>query len=343
MKAIIKATNESGSLKVVEMPKPKPGPGQLLVRMKATGICYTDVSLLHNRYKGRKPVPIPIVLGHEGAGVVEESGPGVSGLSAGDRVALEALWGCGVCAQCIDGYKNMCLDWGHIGITCDGTFAEYLVARAELAHKMPDGMDFADAAFLEPISLTVRSLEHTRPLVGDTVAVIGPGSLGLFHLQAFKAAGASRLIVIGLDQDQHRFETARKLGADTIVNAGRQDPVQAVMEATDGQGADIVIETASSPEAYRLVVDIAAARGRVALFGLYPQATISPVQVLRKGLSIYGDVGLVPRQFRRAMNWVANGKVLAQPLINRRFKLEEAEQAFEAQRRGEEIKVLFEI
>ncbi len=343
MKAIIKATGKAGSLQVTDMPRPEPGPGQIRVQIKATGICFTDVTILNNRYKGRKPVPIPVILGHEGAGVIAELGPGVVDLAVGDRVALEALSGCGKCLQCRNGFKNMCVDWEHIGITCHGTFAEYLVLPANLAHKMPDNMDFADAAFMEPLSLVVRSLEKVMPMVGETVAILGPGSLGMFHLQAFKAAGASKVIMVGLEQDRQRFEIAKNLGADHIVNISEQDPVEAILEYTDGIGADIVLETASSAKATQLTFDVAAPRARVVLFGLYPQASFSPVQMLRKGLTVFGDVALVPRQFLRAMNWVVSGKVSAQKMITWRFGLDQAEEAFEAGSRGETVKVLFEL
>ncbi|MFC1532904.1 zinc-binding dehydrogenase [Thermodesulfobacteriota bacterium] len=343
MKAIIKATDKAGSLLVADMPTPEPGPGQILVQIKATGICYTDVTILNNMYKGRKPVPIPIILGHEGAGVVAELGPGVADHAVGDRIALEALSGCGKCLQCRNGFKNMCGDWEHIGITCHGTFAEYLALPSNLAHKMPDDMDFADAAFMEPISLVVRSLEKVMPMVGETAVILGPGSLGMFHLQAFKAAGVSKVIMVGLEQDRNRFKIASELGADHTINISEQDPVEAILEHTDGQGADIVVETANSPKATRMAFDLAAPRGRVVLFGLYPEASFSPVQMLRKGLTVFGDVALVPRQFLRAMNWVLSGKVSAQKVITKRFGLDQAEEAFEAGRKGDTVKVLFEL
>ena len=343
MIAILKATSDAGSLEVREVPTPKPAPGQVLVKMKATGICYTDISILNNKYKGRKPVPIPVVLGHEGAGIVVEAGRDVKNVRVGDRVGLEALWGCGTCVNCINGHKNMCTDWEHIGITCHGTFAEYVVVPADLAHRLPDSVSFVDAAFLEPMSLTVRTLEHVKPMVGDTVAIIGPGSIGMFHLQAFKAAGASKIIVIGLDQDAIRFEIARKLGADEIVNASHEDAAKRVRDLTGGLGADIVVETANSPSVLPFVIDMAAARGRVALFGLYPEATISPVNLLRSGLTLFGDVGLVPHQFARAMRWVECKKVLAKPIVSRAFRLEEAKEAFKAFHQGDTVKVLFEM
>ena len=343
MKAIVKATGEAGSLQVADMPKPKPGPGQILVQIKATGICFTDVSILNNLYKGRKPVPIPLIMGHEGAGVIAELGPGVADHVVGERVALEALSGCGKCLQCKNGFKNMCSDWDHLGITCHGTFAEYVSLPSNLAHKIPADLDFAEAAFLEPLSLVVRTLEQSKPMVGETVAILGPGSLGMFHLQAFRAAGAAKVFMIGLEQDRERFEIARNLGADHIINLNQQDPVETILKHTDGQGADIVVETANSPKATRMTLDLAAPRGRVVLFGLYPEATFSPLTLLRKGLTVFGDVALVPRQFLKAMNWMVSGKVSVQKMITKRFDLDQAAEAFGAGRQGETVKVLFEL
>ena len=343
MKAIIKPTEEPGVLQIADMPEPKPGPGEVRIQIKATGICHTDVTILHGKYKGRKPVPIPLIMGHEGAGIVDELGAGVKNVSVGDRVALEVLHGCESCVQCTDGFKNMCSDWEHAGIPRHGTFAEYLVLRNELVHPIPDDTSFAEAAFLEPIGLVVRSLEHSRPLLGDSVAIIGPGSLGLYHLQAYKAAGASQTIVIGLDQDKKKFEIAKDLGADHIVNASAVNPVEVVRELTGGMGTNIVVETASSPKATSLAIDLAAPRGRVVLFGLYPEASINPVQLLRNGLTVIGDVAVIPRQFRRAINWISTGKVTSEPLITKRFGLDQAQEAFDFINQGETVKVLFEL
>lgn len=343
MKAIIKATSDAGSLQVAEMPTPKPGPGEILVQMKATGICYSDVSVLNNTYKGRRPVPIPLIMGHEGAGVVAELGSAVTGHKVGDRVALDPLSGCGRCLQCKNGFKNMCTNWEHLGLTCHGTFAEYLALPANLVHKMPDNMDFADAAFIEPLSLVVRSLEKAKLMVSETVAILGPGSLGMFHLQAFKAAGASKVIMVGLEQDRKRFDIARDLGADHIINISKEDPLEAIQEHTGGLGADIVIETANSPKATQLSFDLAAPRGRVILFGLYPEASFSPVQMLRKGLTVFGDVAVLPRLFLTAMKWVETEMVSVQKMITKRFTLDQAKEAFEVGSRGETVKVLFEI
>jgi threonine dehydrogenase-like Zn-dependent dehydrogenase len=343
MKAIMKATQEAGSLDVKELPTPKPGRGKVLVKMKAAGICYSDVMILTNKYKGRVPVPIPMIMGHEGAGVIAEVGEGVKHVKAGDKVGLNPLWGCGQCQNCLNGYPNMCMEWRHLGITCDGTFAEYRVLPAFVAYKLPESISLIDAAFLEPISLTVRTLEHVKPMVGDTVVIIGPGSIGMFHLQAFKSAGASIVIVIGLDQDAKRFAIAKKLGADHIVNGSKEDVVKRVRELTNGLGADIVVETANHPSTVPLSVNLAGTRGRVVLFGLYPEATLSPLTFLRSGLTMAGDVAVVPRQFLRAIRWVEYKKVLAEPMITRKFRLDQAKEAFEVFNQGDSVKVFFEM
>jgi len=311
--------------------------------MKAAGICYSDVMILTNRYKGRVPVPIPMIMGHEGAGVIAEVGEGVKHVKEGDKVGLNPLWGCGQCVNCLNGYPNMCMQWRHLGITCDGTFAEYRVVPDFVAYKLPVNISMMDAAFLEPISLTVRTLDHVKPRLGDTVAIIGPGSIGMFHLQAFKSAGASMVIVIGLDQDAKRFEIAKKLGADHIVNGSKEDAVKQVREMTNGAGVDIVVETANHPSTVPLAMSLAAARGRVVLFGLYPEATLSPLTLLRSGLTVMGDVAVLPGQFLRAIRWVEYKKVLAEPMITQRFKLDQAKEAFEAFYQGDVVKVPFEM
>src|SRR5512137_978274 len=343
MKAIVKTSQEAGVFELKEVPKPKPGRGEVLVQVKAASLCYTDVAILNNKYKGRRPVPIPIIMGHEGTGIIAALGEGVDTVSVGDRVGLEVLYGCGSCINCLNGNSNMCANWRHIGITYNGIFAEYVVVPSRAAHKLPDNVSFFDAACLEPISLTVRTMEQVKPMVGDTVAIFGPGAIGLFHLQAFKAAGAGQVIMIGIDQDAKRFELAKTLGADHIVNASKEDVVKRVRELTDGLGADIVVETASHPSTVPLAVNLAAARGRVHLFGLYPEATMSPLTLLRAGVTMAGDVATLPRYFLRAIRWVEYKKVLAEPMVSCRFSLDQAKEAFDAFSQGGAVKVLFEM
>ncbi len=343
MKAIVKTDEAAGAFAVQDMLVPNPGHGQVLVAVKATGLCYTDMSILKGEYRGRKPVPIPVILGHEGAGVVAAVGREVAALKVGQRVGFEALSGCGKCLNCRNGNKNMCTDWSHLGITCHGTFSEYLALPESLVHPLPDNVELADAALLEPLSLVVRSLEHVQPQVGDSAVIIGPGTVGLLHLQALRAAGVSRLIVVGLESDRIRFGIAENLGATQIVNASAEDPVQAVMRGTGDRGADILIETASSPKVWDYLLELMAARGRMSVFGLYPQATLQPLALIRKGVTLYGDVAFLSRHFIRAIRWLEAGKVSGQALVTRRFRLDQAGEAFEAFNNKETVKCLFEL
>lgn len=342
MKALVKYSEKPNAYEVREVDIPKVGPCDVLVQMKATAICGTDISLLENKYKGKKPVPIPIIPGHEGVGVIAEIGKEVKNFKVGDRVAFEALQGCGQCLDCKLGNKNMCKFWEHLGLTCNGTFAEYILVPAELVHKLPNNISFKNASCLEPMGLTVRSLSNIKPVLGDTAAIIGPGKIGLFHLQALKASGVTEVYVIGLERDKKRFEIAERLGAKAIINVDKEEPLKKIMDLTRGRGVDIVIETAHSPQCFSLAIELASPKGRISTFGLYPEATIAPLQVIRKGLTIFGDVALLTKHFLRAIRWVEIGKVLAEPVITCSFPLEEAEEAIRVFREGAEGAIILE-
>ena len=343
MKAIVKTSAEPNVFEVKDMPVPEVKENTVLVQVKATGLCYSDISILNGGYKGRKPVPIPVIMGHEGSGIISRIGKGVTGLVEGQRVAFEALSGCGTCINCRKGNKNMCLDWDHIGITYDGTFAEYVLLPAELVHPLADNISFVDAAVMEPLSLAVRSIEHVSPNVGDTAVIIGPGSVGLLHLQGLVASGCSKIMVIGLDADKHRFELAKKLGATDIINASNVDPVEAVMDITGGNGTDILIETASSPKVWDYMLDLMAPKGRLSCFGLYPESNFQPLKLIRGGITMYGDVAFLQRHFLRGLSWLESGKVSGEALVTKRYSLDQAEQAFADFAAKETVKCMFEL
>jgi len=342
MKALVKYSEEEGAYEVREVEVPKVGMQDVLIQMKATAICGTDISLLKGTYIGKKMVPIPIIPGHEGVGIITEIGNKVQEVKVGDRVAFEALQGCGQCLNCKLGNKNMCNNWEHIGLTCDGTFAEYIIVPRELVHKLPDNVSFKNASCLEPMGLTVRSLEHVKPELGDKAVIIGPGKIGLFHLQALKASGVSEIFIIGIEKDKKRFEIAEKLGITAIVNASTENPVKKIMDLTGGNGVDIVIETANSPKCFSMALELAGSKARVSTFGLYPEATIAPIHIIRKGLTIFGDVALLTKHFIRAIRWIEIGKVLAEPVITRSFPLSKAEEAIRVFKEGNEGAIILE-
>ena len=199
-------------------------------------------------YKGRAPLPFPLIMGHEGAGVVAGLGQGVTSLKAGDKVSLLPIWGCGRCGNCVDGSPNLCPSWTHLGITRGGTFAEYLTVPAFTAFKVPDSVSMINAACVEPINLAVRTFEHLELQLAETVAIVGPAPSVCSMCRPSRPRAPRKIIVIGLDQDAERFEMAEKFGADHIVNGTKVDVVKEVRELTGRLGLQaIVVETASHP------------------------------------------------------------------------------------------------
>lgn len=342
MKAIVKTAPGPGNVESLNIPVPTPKPHELIVAVKATGACGTDVLLYDWTYKGRKPVIPPIVLGHEGAGEVVAKGPQVQGFHIGDRVGLEALIGCGHCYYCAEGQTHLCRDWAHLGISFNGTFAEYVAIPASAAHRLPDGVSYLEGAFLEPIAIIAHTLERLKVTPGDTAAVIGPGPLGLFHIQALRAAGVETIIAVGQAGDDARLEVAAKIGADAVVNCASTDAVAAVKEWTHGLGADIVIEAGGTPESVSSAVRMARGNGQVAIVGFARESTISPLDIVRNDLLIVGIVGGLSRHAKRALRWMETGQVRAEPIVTHRLTLDSGDEGLRLARDRVAAKVVYE-
>lgn len=343
MKAVVKRAPEPGSIAVRDLPIPEIKPDEVLVAIKGTGICGTDVLLYNWTYRGRSPVYPPIVLGHEGAGVIAEIGSQVKNVKVGDRVALEALIGCGKCYYCRRGLTFLCPNWEHLGISFDGTFAEYTAIKASAVRPIPDDVSWEDVAFLEILGVVAHTMERIKVLPADTVAIIGPGPLGLFHLQAVQAAGAAQTIVVGITGDERRLEVARALGATVVLNAEETDTVQTVRDLTEGVGADVVIETGGTPEAVDQALRMARGAGQVAILGFTRHAEFAPLDAVRACLNIQCVLGGVGRHFEQSVQWIRSGQVLGSKLITHRVPLERAEEGFQAAINRAAVKVFFEM
>ena len=173
MRALIKTAPGIGNLSVIDTPVPAPGPGEALVRIQRSGLCGTDLLVYDDVYRGRKrPVPYPLVLGHEASGEVVELGPRTAGPAPGTRVAIEAVTGCGSCFHCLRGNYNLCQDWHHLGLTIAGALAEFAVVPASSLLPIPDSLSLDNAALLEPLATVINTLERTRPMPGTPSAVV---------------------------------------------------------------------------------------------------------------------------------------------------------------------------
>jgi threonine dehydrogenase-like Zn-dependent dehydrogenase len=344
MKAVVKTRPEPGFVEVIDVPVPNIKPDEVLIKVHSTGICGTDILLADWVYTGRSPVVTPRILGHEGAGEVVEVGANVKHLKPGDRVGMEALLGCGKCHYCRRGLINLCPDWAHLGISFDGTFAEYIAFPAAGTHLLPDTISYDQAAYLEPISIVVQAMESNPVTVGDTVAIVGPGPLGLFTLQAAKSAGAGKIIVVGTKKDKLRLEIAKKLGADIVLDSGEEDAYKEVKELTGGIGAEVVFEVGGRPKSFEQAVMMASGEGKVFVLGFPKEANINPlVHIVRQNLTIKGVVGSLPRHYETTIRWLENHFVRVEPMVTHILSLEEANKGFELMKNKEAGKITFHI
>jgi alcohol dehydrogenase, propanol-preferring len=237
-------TDFHAPLEIQELPIPEPGPGQVLVRIETSGLCHTDIHAAHGDWPVT-PTP-PFVPGHEGIGVVERVGDGVTTRSVGDRVAIAWLGdACGQCRYCIGGWETLCESQQNSGYSVDGTFAEYALAPAAFASPVPDRVSSHDAAPLTCAGVTTyKAIKVARVAPAETVAIFGVGGLGHLALQYARIAGG---FVIGVDVEEHKLAMATELGADHVVNARAVDPVEAIQALG---GADVAVALAASPASF---------------------------------------------------------------------------------------------
>src|SRR3954452_23291228 len=254
-------------LEVVEMPKPQIGPDDVLVRVRACGICGSDVHGLDGRTGRRIP---PLVMGHEAAGEVVGCGANVTDLHPGDRVTFDSTVYCGRCFFCARGEVNLCDNREVLGVSPGpyrrhGAFAEYVAVPRRIMYKLPDNLTYEQAALIEAVSVGVHAVNLTPIVLGDTAVVIGCGMIGLATLQAAKHAGAARVIVV--DPDDSRLALARDLGANVTLNPKSVNAVDEIRGLTEGRGAAVAIECVGATEPIKTALDCVRKGGAVTLVG----------------------------------------------------------------------------
>jgi 2-desacetyl-2-hydroxyethyl bacteriochlorophyllide A dehydrogenase len=316
---------------VEEAPIPEARPGEALVRVAACGICGTDLKINEGHYLGA----LPIVPGHEFAGVVEALGEGVTGVAVGDLVAINPNLPCRRCAFCRIGKPHLCTASQAVGVTRAGGFAEFCAVPEELLIPIPGDLPLQLAAFMEPVSCCLHGIDVAGIKPGDSVVLLGGGSIGLVLLQLARAAGASFTAVS--EPRPEKRELARTLGADEAVEPGE---IAALAQSLPGGGAEIVIECAGVTAAAQQALALARPGGTVLLFGVCPPETpiaVEPYEVFHRELAIRGCY-TNPFTDTRALALLESGQVLVEPLISHIFPLEQIEEGVQAVRRGETVK-----
>ena len=337
-----------GDIRIEDLPLPNPGPGEALLRVGAAGICGTDLRIHQNGHH-RIPPGTPRVLGHEFAGEIVEIGPGVPQWVPGTRVGIAPNMGCGVCTQCVAGWTNLCANYTAFGISLDGAFAEYLLIPADairqgnVAH-VPDQVPTAVAALAEPLSCCLNGQEAVRVRPGDLVVIMGAGPIGIMHLLLARLAGARAVIVSEIAPA--RIAQAREHGADLAVNPQEQDLKAAVLEASEGEGADVVIVATGVAKAQEQSLELAAPQGRINFFGGLPKDKphlhANANLIHYKQLVVTGTTGSNVRQYRTVMKLLGAGRLELNSLVGARLPLENIHQGFERSRAGNEMRILLE-
>jgi propanol-preferring alcohol dehydrogenase len=295
-------------LTIEELPVPSPGPGEVLVKIMATGVCHTDLHAADGDWPV-KPTP-PFVPGHEGAGIVAALGAGVTNLKEGDAVGIAWLHdACGSCEHCITGWETLCESQHNSGYGVNGSFAEYALGAAAYVARLPASVDFAAIAPILCAGVTTyKGIKETEARPGEWLAISGIGGLGHLGIQYAKAMG---LRVVALDVSEEKLALARSRGAELAVNAKASDAVAQVIACTNG-GAHGVLVTAASPSAFSQALQLARRRGTVSLVGLPPGTFAMPiVDMVLKRITVRGSIVGTRKDLAEALEFAARGKVRA--------------------------------
>jgi 2-desacetyl-2-hydroxyethyl bacteriochlorophyllide A dehydrogenase len=312
---------------IEEVPYPRLEPGGVIIKVRACGICGSDLHLY------RHGTPDPMRMGHEFSGDVVEVGTNIKGVAVGDRVAAMCGEGCGHCFWCRQGQWLKCLDMKLLGYGgAAGAYAEYVsvphLEMGKYAARLPESLTYEAGATAEPLSVALYAVDRSHPKPGDTIVVIGAGIIGLCIVRVLRARGIKRVMMSG--RREGRLKLARESGAEVVVDAAREDIVATVKKLTDARGADIVYECAGSPATFEQALQMVHRGGRVEVVGLYEEkVTWDPTFIVSNDIDI-GGTGLA-FNLPGAIELMKTGQVDTLPLVTHQFKLDDIQEAFETQ------------
>jgi 2-desacetyl-2-hydroxyethyl bacteriochlorophyllide A dehydrogenase len=319
--------DQPGSIRVGEVPDPRPGRGQVVVKVGACGICGTDLHIADGHFP---PTPYPIVPGHEFAGEIVEIGADVpGGWRVGDRVAVDPTLTCGYCTPCRTGHGNLCANWNATGDTVNGAFAEYVAVPAANCYRMPDTMTYAQGALVEPVSCAVHGVRRVGVEAGERFLVVGAGTMGLLMQQLLQRAGARVTVV---DRNVARLSRAAKLGAEAVAGD---------VAELDDERFDAAADCTGAPPAIEAAFNSLRRGGRLLVFGVAPaQARISlpPFRIYNDEITIVGSMAVL-NSYGTALDLVASGAVDVDAVLTDTLPLEKYPEALALMRSGAGLKI----
>ena len=327
MKSLV--LTEPKVLRIQESPTPDLAADEALIRVKACGICGSDVHG-YDGSSGRR-IP-PLIMGHEAAGVIEGMGAKVEGFSLGDRVTFDSTVYCGECEYCLEGKVNLCDRRMVLGVSCGeyrrhGAFAEYVAVPSRILYKLPPSLPFEHAAMIEAVSVAVHAVGRVKFQPGDASVVVGAGMIGLLLVQAARAAGCDRVIAVDLDKD--RLKLAKELGATKSINPLESDTIETILAATAGQGARVSFEVVGSTPTVETAIQATRKGGAVVLVGnLAPQVEFPLQSVVTREITLFGSCASAG-EYPKCIELMDKGAIKVSPLISAQATLEEGAEWFD--------------
>jgi len=311
-------------IRIEDLARPTVGPDEALIRVKAVGICGSELHAYEGLSKRRVP---PLVMGHEFAGVVEEIGERSTGIALGDRVTMQPAVPCGVCEQCLSGRTNLCRARRHVGLDFPGAFAEYVKAPTRALYRIPDSISFEEATLAEPLSVGIHAAAVSNVRDGDFVLVLGSGVIGLSCVIATHEI--ARTILVS-DLVRSRLEFARSFGAEALIDASRVDPVEEVQRMTSGREVDVVIEAVGLEKTVAQAISSVREGGRVTIVGLLDETVrVNILAIALKEIQLKGSYGRTEEEFRKSLEILERDAPTIRRLITHRFPLDHILEAFE--------------
>ncbi|HAU5565996.1 L-threonine 3-dehydrogenase [Pantoea sp. BL1] len=338
MKALAKLKAEEGIWMVKDAPIPEPGHNDLLIKIRKTAICGTDVHIYNWDDWSRKTIPVPMITGHEYVGEVVGMGEEVRGFSLGDRVSGEGHITCGHCRNCRAGRTHLCRNTVGVGVNRQGCFAEYLVIPAFNAFKIPDNISDELAAIFDPFGNAVHTA-LSFDLVGEDVLISGAGPIGIMAAAVCKHVGARNVVIT--DINEYRLGLARQMGVTRAVNVAQENLRDVMAELGMTEGFDVGLEMSGAPPAFRTLLEVMNHGGRIALLGIPPgEMAIDWNLVIFKGLFIKGIYGREMFETWYKMAALIQSGLDLTPIITHRYHIDEFQQGFDEMRSGRSGKVV---
>lgn len=342
MKGLVKFARGHGQVEVREVDEPFPKEGEVKIQVMAAGICGSDIHLFHDAIA--MPIRTPVVMGHEYCGVVVEVGKGISNWQVGDRVTSETAFSvCERCGYCRTGLYNLCSDRKSNGFWFNGAFAKYIVIPEKRLHRLPDNVDFLAGAMCEPLSCVTHGIVDLSHIVsGDTVLVSGVGGIGLLAAQVARSEGG-RVILSGTSKDLIRFELAKSLGFDEIVNVEEQNLRQFISLITQGKGVDVVLECSGAPEAARIGFDVVKKRGVFTQIGLFGKPfEINFEAIAYKELKVGGSFSQHWTAWETSLKLLERGIVKTRCLVTDIYPISDWPEAFDKFEKQQGLKIVLQ-